>query len=126
MEFLIALQSTEDGDCADAELANTKSDIKRIRMGCPRSEPRSRLGAISRSIRGGHPNPLLSVTLRRTSQLESSIAALASMSESGQIGGGDFPSACPVHPRKQTSPGRSACTPHLHFQVHGASTRFCL
>jgi hypothetical protein len=32
----------------------------------------------------GHPNPLLSVIVRRSSQLESSIAALASMSESGQ------------------------------------------
>src|SRR5580693_5551801 len=30
MEFLTALQSTEGGDCADAELATTKSDIARI------------------------------------------------------------------------------------------------
>jgi hypothetical protein len=55
MEFLTALQSTEGGDCADAELATTKSDIARIRIGCPRSEPRSRLGAISRSIRAAIP-----------------------------------------------------------------------
>ena len=38
MEFLTALQSTEGGDCADAELINTKSDIESIRMGCPRSD----------------------------------------------------------------------------------------
>jgi len=67
---------------ADAELANTKSDIERIRMGCPRSEPRSRVGAISRSYAVGHP--LLSVIFRRSPQLESSIAALASMSVSVQ------------------------------------------
>ena len=45
------LLPAEGGDCADAELANAKSDIERIRISCPRSEPRSRLGAISRSIR---------------------------------------------------------------------------
>jgi hypothetical protein len=33
MEFLTALQSTEGGDCAETDLANTKSDIERIRMG---------------------------------------------------------------------------------------------
>ena len=33
MGFLTALQSTEGGDCAEADLANTKSDIERIRMG---------------------------------------------------------------------------------------------
>jgi hypothetical protein len=37
VEFLIASQSTEGGDCANAELANTKSDIERMRIGRPRS-----------------------------------------------------------------------------------------
>jgi hypothetical protein len=44
MEFLTALQSTEGGDCAEADLANTKSDIERIRMGWRR---------ISSKITGG-------------------------------------------------------------------------
>src|SRR5438309_12012004 len=76
MEFLTALQSTEGRDCADAELANTKSDIESIRMGCPRSEPRSRLDAISRSTRGWPSQSTIIRYLCRSSQLDSSIAAL--------------------------------------------------
>jgi hypothetical protein len=73
MEFLTALQSTEGGDCADAELANTNSDIKRIRMvvlNPSRDQDRARfLGQYA----VGHPNLLLSVIVCRSSKLESSI-----------------------------------------------------
>src|ERR1700686_3897930 len=77
MEFLTASHSTEGGDCADAELANTKSDIERIRMGFLDPSRDQDWARFPGQYAVGHPNPLLSVIVCRSSQLESSIAALA-------------------------------------------------
>jgi hypothetical protein len=72
---LTALQSTEGGDCADAELANTKSDIARIRMVVLDPSRDQDWARFLGQYAVGHPNPLLSVIVCHSSQLESSIAA---------------------------------------------------
>jgi hypothetical protein len=60
MEFLTALQSTEGGDCANAELANTKSDIERIRMGVLNPSRDQDWTRFLGQYAVGHPNPRLS------------------------------------------------------------------
>src|ERR1700730_8039126 len=100
MEFLTASQSTEGGDCADAELANTKSDIERIRMGFLDPSRDQDWARFPGQYAVGHPNPLLSVIVCRSSQLESSIAALAR-----RMGGASCPQKLKERRRKRYPSG---------------------